>query len=179
MSVPEPIPTGGVRERILDRAAAAGVWLATAESLTAGAVVAALVDVPGASRSVAGGAACYSYAAKTRVLGVDAAELARDGAVTRSVAVAMARGALAAYGADLAVSTTGVAGPGPDERGVAAGTVHLAVAAGPRLADRPGIDRAREVHLSGDRSAVRAGAVEAALALLDEALARLTADPAR
>lgn len=150
--------------RIIERAADAGLTIATAESLTGGAVVAALVDAPGASRSLAGGAACYSYAAKTRVLGVDAALLEREGAVTADVARAMARGALDAYGADVAVATTGVAGPGPDERGVPAGTVHLAVAA------RWGSEEARELRLDGDRARVRSASVDAALDLLETAL---------
>lgn len=223
-----PEPDGGARGRaareVVEAAAAAGLMLATAESLTAGAVVAALVDVPGASRCVAGGAACYTYAAKTAVLGVDADLLAREGAVNAATAFAMARGALAAYDADLAVSTTGVAGPGPDERGVPAGTVHLAVAASPRalmrlhgrgaaggaaetavgnaadrvVADRAdqsasdGTDRAvgnaadrsvgdgggilavRELRLPGDRPAVRAASVDAALDLLGTAIAQVT-----
>ena len=140
--------------------------LATAESLTAGALVARLVDVPGASATVVGGAACYSLDAKTRVLGVGAELLAREGAVTAEVARQMARGALELYAADLAVSTTGVAGPGPDERGVPAGTVWLG------LARRGAEPLAREVHLSGDRAAVRAASVEAALQLLSEHVER-------
>lgn len=150
--------------RIIERAADAGLAIATAESLTGGAVVAALVDVPGASRCLAGGAACYSYAAKTRVLGVDSALLEREGAVTVDVARAMARGALDAYGADVAVATTGVAGPGPDERGVPAGTVHLAVAS------RWGSEEVRELRLTGDRARVRRASVDAALDLLETAL---------
>src|SRR5690606_41284213 len=94
--------------------------LATGESLTAGALVARLVDVPGASAVIAGGAACYSYSAKTRVLGVDAEELARTGAVTASVAEAMARGAQQLYDADLDVSTSGVVGPGAIANGMTA-----------------------------------------------------------
>lgn len=145
-------------------ARARGWMLATAESLTAGAVVARLIDVPGASAVVAGGAACYSYAAKTRVLGVDADELDRTGAVTAEVAAAMARGARELYAADLAVSTTGVAGPGPDERGVPAGTVWLALAQG------DGPVSTRQLHLAGDRGQVRAAAVDAAIAELARAL---------
>ena len=141
-----------------------GWSLATAESLTACAVVARLVDVPGASAVVAGGAACYSYDAKTRVLGVDAALLERDGAVTAEVAAAMAEGAQQLYGADLAVATTGVAGPGPDARGVPEGTVHLGIARRGRPA------RTREVRLSGGRARIRALAVQAAL---DELAAEL------
>ena len=134
-----------------------GWSLATAESLTAGAVVARLVDVAGASDVVAGGAVCYSYAAKTRVLGVDEALLRRTGAVTAEVAAAMAEWALQLYDAHLAVATTGVAGPGPDALGVPEGTVHLGIA-------RRGVPtRTREVRLSGGRARIRAGAVQAAL----------------
>ena len=134
-----------------------GLSLATAESLTAGAVVARLVDVPGASDVVAGGAACYSYAAKSRVLGVDEALLRRTGAVTAEVAAAMAEGALQLYDVHLVVATTGVAGPGPDVLGVPEGTVHLGIA----RRDAP--TRTREVRLSGGRALIRAGAVQAAL----------------
>lgn len=146
-------------------AAARGLMIATAESLTGGALVSRLVDVPGASRAVAGGAVCYSFAAKHRLLGVEAELLDRTGAVTAQVAEAMARGARRAYDCDVAVATTGVAGPGPDERGVAAGTVFLA-ASGPGAALQ-----VRELHLSGERGQVREAAVREALALLAEALA--------
>lgn len=152
---------------VIDAARRRGWSLATAESLTAGAVVARLVDVPGASVVVAGGAACYSYSAKTRVLGVDAAMLEATGAVTAEVAAAMAEGAQRLYDADLAVSTTGVAGPGPDALGVPEGTVHLGIAR------RDGRTRTREVRLSGGRAEIRALAVQAAL---DELAVEL-ADP--
>jgi nicotinamide-nucleotide amidase len=149
---------------LVARAAERGLWIATAESLTAGAVVARLVDVPGASAVIAGGAACYSYSAKSRVLGVDADLLTATGAVTAEVAVAMAEGALSLYDADLAVATTGVAGPGPDERGAPEGNVWIALAARGRGT------RARELHLSGGRARIRADAVDAALEELSTAL---------
>ncbi|MGP9694993.1 CinA family protein [Brachybacterium sp. AOP25-B2-12] len=161
-------------ELVVRAAIDAGLTLATAESLTAGALVARLVDVPGASGCIAGGAACYSYAAKTRVLGVDAALLERTGAVTAEVATAMALGALRAYGSDVAVSTTGVAGPGPDARGVPAGTVFLAAVTADGAPTR-----VRELHLGGGRAAVRAGAVEAGIALLAEALGPAGPTPSR
>ncbi|MCS6712368.1 nicotinamide-nucleotide amidohydrolase family protein [Brachybacterium sp. EF45031] len=157
---PEPGGVDPLATAVITSAIARGVTLATAESLTAGAVVARLVDVPGASACVLGGAACYASTAKARILGVDAAELDRTGAVTASVARQMALGAQRLYDADLVVSTTGVAGPGPDERAVPAGTVHLA------LADRDGVRDERVLHLAGERSAVRAGTVRAALELL-------------
>lgn len=150
--------------QVIARAAQRGLTLATAESLTAGAVVARLVDVPGASAAVAGGAACYSYRAKARVLGVDAEQLRSTGAVTAAVAAAMAEGALDLYDADLAVSTTGVAGPGPDERGVPEGTLWVG------LARRGAPTVARELHLTGGRAAIRAQAVDAAIAELTSAL---------
>lgn len=150
---------------IIRRARERGWMLATAESLTAGAVVARLVDVPGASAVIAGGAACYSLQAKTRVLGVDPVLLERTGAVTAQVAAQMAEGALSLYGADLAVSTTGVAGPGPDERGTPEGTVVLG------LAQRGGATLTREVRLSGGRAEIRALTVQAALGVLAGALA--------
>lgn len=149
---------------VIERALERGVSIATAESLTAGAVVARLVDVPGASAVIAGGAACYTEAAKTRVLGVPAAELERNGAVTAGVAAAMAQGARELYDADLAVSTTGVAGPGPDARGVAAGTVWIG------LARRDGETSTTLLHLDGDRSAVRTATVAAAITELRAAL---------
>lgn len=149
---------------LIAAAAQQGLWIATAESLTAGALVARLVDVPGASAVIAGGATCYSYSAKTRLLGVDPLELQRHGAVSAQVAAAMAEGALRLYAADLAISTTGVAGPGADDRGVAAGTVFLGLA---------GCDRAtrtRALRLPGDRRAVRRGTVAAAIAELAKEL---------
>lgn len=90
--------------------------------------------------------------------------LRRTGAVTGEVAIRMAEGALALYGADLAVATTGVAGPGPDERGVPAGTVHLG------LARRGAPATSRALRLTGDRARIRADAVRAAVAALAEAL---------
>lgn len=150
---------------LLRRAAERGWRLATAESLTGGALVSRLVDVPGASAVIAGGATCYSLQSKTRVLGVDAALLAATGAVTSAVAAAMADGALRLYDADLALSTTGVAGPGPDDRGVPEGTVHLGLA-------RRGLPTlTRELRLSGGRALIRSRSVDAALALLGTALA--------
>lgn len=149
---------------VIRRAGERGWMLATAESLTGGAVVARLVDVPGASAVVAGGAACYSLEAKSRVLGVDPAVLSSTGAVTRQVAAAMAEGALSLYRTELAVSTTGVAGPGPDERGVPEGTVVLGLA----VRGRP--TRTRELRLSGGRARIRARTVDAALEMLASAL---------
>ena len=89
--------------------------LATAESCTGGMVAAALTDLPGSSDVFAGGFVTYSNTLKTGALGVPADLIATDGAVSEPVARAMAEGALARAGATLAVSITGIAGPGGSE----------------------------------------------------------------
>ncbi|MBU1326120.1 MAG: CinA family protein [Alphaproteobacteria bacterium] len=99
-------------EAVLGAARARGLTLATAESCTGGLVAAALTGPPGASDVLDGGVVTYSNAAKTRMLGVPADLISRHGAVSEEVAEAMARGARERGGVDLAVSVTGVAGPG-------------------------------------------------------------------
>jgi nicotinamide-nucleotide amidase len=101
--------------RLVKEAAAQGITLATAESCTGGMVAAAITDVPGSSASFLAGYVTYSNAAKRAALGVPAALLEAHGAVSEPVAVAMAEGARAASGALVAVSTTGIAGPGGSE----------------------------------------------------------------
>lgn len=101
--------------RLVKQAAAKGITLATAESCTGGMVAAAITDVPGSSVSFLAGYVTYSNAAKRAALGVPAALLEAHGAVSEPVAVAMAEGARAASGALVAVSTTGIAGPGGSE----------------------------------------------------------------
>ena len=113
---------------ITDRASDAGIMLATAESCTAGLLVAALTTVSGSAKAVDRGFVTYSNDAKAQMLGVDPKLIDLHGAVSRSVAEAMAKGALKASGAGLASSVTGIAGPtgGTAEKPV--GLVHFAVA---------------------------------------------------
>lgn len=139
-----------------------GLTLATAESLTGGGLVARLVDVPGASHVVRGGACTYAVDTKASVLGVSESQLALTGPVDEQVALQMARGARVLFRADIGVSTTGVAGPGPAD-GFDAGTVHIACV-------HPAGEAHRRVHLEGDRAAVRAGSIDAALALVRDVL---------
>lgn len=89
-----------------------GVLIATAESCTGGLISAAITDVPGSSRVFDRGFVTYSNAAKQAMLGVRAATLAAHGAVSEPIAAEMAEGALARSEAGLAVSVTGIAGPG-------------------------------------------------------------------
>jgi len=100
---------------LLDRARAAGVMIATAESCTGGMVSAALTDIPGSSDVVERGFVTYSNAAKQELLGVRADTLAAHGAVSEQVAREMAEGALARAPVQLTVSITGIAGPGGSE----------------------------------------------------------------
>jgi nicotinamide-nucleotide amidase len=139
---------------------AKGLTLATAESCTGGLIAAALTAIPGSSATVLCGYVTYSNEAKAAMLGVDPGLIAAEGAVSEAVARAMAAGAQARSGADLAVSCTGVAGPGGGSAAKPVGLVHLAAAraAGPVLH--------RRVILPGDRAAVRAATVREAFALL-------------
>src|SRR5699024_4781408 len=124
-----------------------GRTLAVAESLTGGLLAASIVAVPGASAVFRGGAVAYATDTKAAVLGVEEAWLAARGPVDPRVATMMADGARRLFAADLALATTGVAGPGPAD-GHAAGTVYLACTGAGR-------ERVRGVRLSGDRQAVR------------------------
>ncbi len=133
-----------------------GWHLATAESCTGGLIAAACTAVAGSSDWLEGGLVTYSNEAKTRWLGVPAALIQQHGAVSEDVALAMARGALHTSGADLAVAVTGIAGPGGAVPGKPVGTVWLAWGTGSAM-------QAERLQLPGDRSAVRAATVHAAL----------------
>jgi nicotinamide-nucleotide amidase len=135
-----------------------GETVAAAESLTGGLVAAALTDVPGASNAFRGGVVAYATELKAQVLGVDVGMLKRHGPVYAPVAVAMAEGVRRRLGATFGVSTTGVAGPGPQD-GHPAGTVHIAVSI-------EGDTVVRTMALAGNRDEVRRLAVERVLGLL-------------
>ena len=102
-------------EAVLEAARARGVMIAAAESCTGGMVMAALTDIAGSSDVVERGFVTYSNAAKTQLLDVRPESLAAHGAVSEPVARDMARGALTRSEAQLAVSVTGIAGPGGSE----------------------------------------------------------------
>lgn len=98
--------------QVLDQAGARGFMLATAESCTGGLLSACLTAIAGSSAVMDRGFVTYSNAAKVQMLGVDPVTLDRHGAVSEAVAAQMAAGALARSDASLAVSITGIAGPG-------------------------------------------------------------------
>ena len=135
-----------------------GETVAAAESLTGGLVAAALTDVPGASNAFRGGVVAYATELKAQLLGVDVGILKKHGPVYAPVAAAMAEGVRNRLGATIGVSTTGVAGPGPQD-GHPAGTVHVAVSL-------VGDTVVRTMALAGNRDEVRRLTVERVLGLL-------------
>ena len=141
-----------------------GWMLATAESCTGGLIAATCTDLAGSSQWFERGFVTYSNEAKTELLGVDAALVARDGAVSESVVRAMAQGALDRSRAQVAVAVTGIAGPGGGSAAKPVGTVWLAWAT-------PHGITSEVQHFSGDRAAVRAATVQHALRTLLSQLA--------
>ena len=149
-----------------DAMRARGWRLATAESCTGGLIAAACTEQAGSSDWFDCGFVSYSNAAKTALLGVDAALIAEHGAVSQAVARAMASGALARCNANLAVAVTGVAGPTGGTAAKPVGTVWLAWAW--RAADGTLATDALCQRLPGDRAAVRQATVALAVqGLLD------------
>ncbi len=144
---------------------AAGLTLATAESCTGGMIAAALTEIAGSSDVFERGFVTYSNEAKVELLDVPADTIARLGAVSGPVAEAMAAGAVARSRADLAVSATGIAGPGGATADKPVGLVFLGLC-------RRGAAPRHERHVfPGDRRAVRRASLEAALGFLAGAVA--------
>ena len=144
-----------------------GLTIAVAESLTGGMLVAELIATPGASAAVLGGVVAYDTRLKRTLLGVEADLLAEVGAVDPRVAEQMAdrvRGVLAVDGkpADIGISTTGVAGPDPQD-GKVVGTVYVGLAMGERVFSI-------ELNLAGSRAAIRSATVTEALVHLQKML---------
>jgi len=143
----------------------AGLKIATAESCTGGLVAGLLTEIPGSSDVVERGFVVYSNEAKEQLLGVPAEALAAHGAVSEATARAMAEGALAASLADVAVSVTGIAGPGGGTATKPVGLVCFACA-------RHGFPTKAREERFGDigRGKVRLASVRVALALLKAAV---------
>ncbi len=135
--------------------------LATAESCTGGLIAGACTDLSGSSNWFERGFVTYSNAAKTELLGVDAALITQHGAVSEPVARAMATGALSHSHAQVAVAVTGVAGPTGGTPDKPVGLVWLGLAL-------PGQVLTEQMNFAGDRAAVRAATVQHALRRLVE-----------
>ena len=148
----DPSPLGGAAAALFSCLDGMAATITFAESCTGGMAAAALTSVPGSSRVFWGGIVSYTEAAKTSLLQVSAGTLGRFGAVSRETAEAMAKGALAASGADFAASVTGFAGPDAPESEMGPGRVCFAWAA---KDGRLVID---ETRFSGSRSEIREAA---------------------
>ena len=138
---------------------ARGWMLATAESCTGGLIAAACTDLAGSSNWLERGFVSYSNAAKSELLGVDAALIARHGAVSEPVARAMAQGALQHSKAQCALAVTGIAGPGGGSADKPVGTVWFA------WATPDGVSSEMQL-FEGDRAQVRSTTVQHSLAVL-------------
>jgi nicotinamide-nucleotide amidase len=152
--------TLALAQSVLDACRKRGWHVATAESCTGGLVAGALTAIAGSSDVVERGFVAYSNEAKSELLGVPRQTIAAHGAVSAETAAAMAEGAVARAPVDLAISVTGVAGPGGAGPCKPVGLVILG------LARRNGPSRTERHVFDGDRSAVRQAAVNTALGLL-------------
>src|SRR5271169_506834 len=163
MASERQIGSNTLARSLLDLCRSRRLTIATAESCTGGLVAGALTDIPGSSDVIDRGFVTYSNEAKRAMLGVEASTLATFGAVSKETATQMAIGALEKAGVDLAVSITGIAGPGGATPGKPVGLVHLAVAA------RDGRILHRECRFGAiGRGAVRERSVVEALRMLTE-----------
>ena len=154
--MPAPDATAALVQELATELLARGWMLATAESCTGGLIAGACTDLAGSSAWLERGFVTYSNAAKTQMLGVDAALIAQHGAVSEPVARAMAQGALQHAQAQVALAVTGVAGPGGGSADKPVGTVWFGWAVDGRLVS--------EVqHFAGDRAAVRQATVRHSL----------------
>ncbi|MCL2163524.1 MAG: CinA family protein [Oscillospiraceae bacterium] len=107
-----------------------GYTLSLAESCTGGRIASCLTSIPGASKVLKGGAVTYSNESKVDLLGVSEDTLKAHGAVSSQVAEEMAMGALSRFGADIALASTGIAGPGGGSKEKPVGLVYLAISMG-------------------------------------------------
>jgi len=159
-----PTDLTDLAKEVLVAAKAAGKRIATAESCTGGLIASCLTAVPGSSSAFEGGVVTYSDESKVTLLGVPRDAIADSGAVSDIVASAMAEGSLAACGADVAISITGIAGPDGGSKAKPVGLVFMALA-------QTGKDAlVKRYVFAGTRTDIRRAAVGAALELLLSAL---------
>jgi len=166
------VRTPDVTAELIAELTARSLTVAVAESLTGGAVTAELTRPAGASAVVLGGVVVYATELKQTMIGVDAALLAAEGPVHPVVAEQLARGvrrrlAVGQRAADIGVATTGVAGPDP-QGGRPPGTVFVAVSTETGT-------QVRELNLRGDRAAIRAQTVDAAIDAIVDAVGATSA----
>ena len=157
-SLPTDADLAALAREVAEAALAAKLMLVTAESCTGGWIAKALTDLPGSSAWFDAGVVTYSYEAKEALLGVNPRTLERTGAVSEETVLEMVSGALARFGAGMAVAVTGIAGPSGGGADKPVGTVCFAVCG-------PGTTRTSTKLFSGNRERVRAAAAYYALDL--------------
>ncbi len=145
---------------LIEAYAAQGWTIATAESCTGGLIAAMLTDIPGSSAVFDRGFVTYSNASKRELLNVPEALLKTHGAVSEEVALAMATGAQQSAGTDIAISVTGIAGPGGGSNNKPVGLVFIG------LAKPDGKTECWKYHFSGDRKSIREATRDEALGIL-------------
>lgn len=148
-------------KQVIERYAARGWTVSTAESCTGGLIAKLLTDIPGSSAVFCGACVTYTNAVKERLLGVSPETIARETEVSCACAAEMAAGVRRAIGSDVSVSTTGYAGPGGGTERDPVGTVYI----GWSLAGGSGSERF-EAPEGADRSGVREAAARRALEIL-------------
>ncbi|MDF3981108.1 CinA family protein [Luteibacter sp. PPL201] len=167
---PETVPSDAELAALAADVASAAidrrVMVATAESCTGGWIAKALTDLAGSSGWFEAGVVTYSYSAKESLLGVNPRTLERTGAVSEETVLEMVSGAVARYGAGVAVAVTGIAGPSGGTADKPVGTVWIG------WKRRGDYAHARLFHFGGDREAVRRQTVAAALAGMANELRR-------
>ncbi|WP_199101064.1 CinA family protein [Dyella sp. ASV21] len=157
MSFPSDAELRQLAEQVAELALQKRLMMVTAESCTGGWIAKALTDLPGSSAWFDAGVVTYSYGAKEALLGVNPGTLERTGAVSEETALEMVSGALARFGAGMAVAVTGIAGPSGGTPDKPVGTVWIG------WKRRGGYATARLFQFDGDREAVRRQTVAAAL----------------
>jgi len=163
-SVPNDTALRALAEGVAAETLRQRLMLVTAESCSGGWIAKTLTDLPGSSAWFDAGVVTYSYEAKQALLGVDPRTLEHTGAVSEETALEMVSGALARFGAGVAVAVTGIAGPTGGTADKPVGSVWIA------WKRRGGYAHAKLFHFDGDREAVRRQTVAAALAGLRQTL---------
>lgn len=164
LSVPTDAELMALAGEVAEAVQAAKLMLVTAESCTGGWIAKALTDLAGSSAWFDAGVVTYSYEAKEALLGVNPRTLKLTGAVSEETVLEMVSGALARFGAGVAVAVTGIAGPSGGTPDKPVGTVWIG------WKRRGGYAHARQFHFDGDREAIRRQTVAAALVGVRKAL---------
>lgn len=146
---------------LLNKLRTSGLKLTTAESCTGGLIAAAITDIAGSSDVFDRGFVTYSNQSKIDMLGVSEKTLAEFGAVSEQTCREMLQGALANSNADIAIATTGIAGPSGGSAEKPVGLIYIGVAVAGKL-------RIAKYHISGNRAQVRAETVERAFGILSQ-----------